>query len=96
MTLAEIQEILYSPEKERNVVKVLRLHSITFKHAMLLKIHLPANKLKKLTERKFFGVYCHSLTIHARQQYRIMSGRTANTEKEEAMFTTIKKHQRNK
>ena len=39
MTLAEIQEILYSSEKERNVVKVLRLHDITFKHAMLLKIH---------------------------------------------------------
>ena len=89
MTLAEIQEILYSPEKERNVVKVLRLHNITFKHAMLLKIHF-ANKLKKLTERKFFGVYYHSLIIHARQQYRIISGRTANTEKEEAMFTTIK------
>ena len=56
---------------------------------MLLKIHF-ANKLKKLTERKFFGVYYHSLIIHARQQYRIISGRTANTEKEEAMFTTIK------
>ena len=39
MTLAEIQEILYSPEKERNVVKVLRLHNITFKHALLLKKH---------------------------------------------------------
>ena len=49
MTLAEIQEILYSTEKERNVVKFLRLHNIIFKHAMLLKIHF-ANKLKKLTE----------------------------------------------
>ena len=62
-----------------------------------LKYILPANKLKNLTERKMFRVYCHSLTIHAHQQYRIMSGRTANTEKEEAMFTTIKKtHQPNK
>ena len=26
---------------------------------------------------------------HARQQYRIISGCTANSEKEEAMFTTI-------
>ena len=59
MTLAEIQEILYSPEKERNVVKVLQLHNIAFKHAMLLKIHF-VNKLKKLAGRKFLG----STTIH--------------------------------
>ena len=53
MTLIETQEI-YSPEKERNAVKVLRLHNITFKHAMLLKVRF-ANKLKKLPERKFSG-----------------------------------------
>ena len=53
MNLAEIEEILYSTEKERNVFKVLRLLYITFKHAMLLKTHF-ANKLKKLTERRFF------------------------------------------
>ena len=87
MTLAKIQEILYFPEKERNVVKVLRLHNITFKHAMLHKICF-ANKLKNLTKRKYFGVYYHSLIIHARQQHRIISGCTANTEKE-AMFATI-------
>ena len=49
MTLAEIREILNSPEKERNVFKVLQLLYIAFKHAMLLKTHF-ANKLKKLTE----------------------------------------------
>ena len=54
MTLSEIQEILCSAEKERNVVKVLGLHNITFTHVMLLKIHF-ANKLKKLTEQKFLG-----------------------------------------
>ena len=88
ITLAEIQEILYAPEKERNVVKVLRLHNITFKHAMLLKIHF-ANKLKKFTIRKYFGVYYHSLITHTRQQYLIISACAANTEKGEAMFTTI-------
>ena len=89
MTLAEIQQILYLQEKDRTVSRILRLHNIIFKHAMLLKIHF-ANNLKKLTERRFFGVYYHSLTVHARQQYRILSGRTANSEKEEAMFTSIK------
>ena len=58
MTLAEIQEILYSPDKERNVFKFLRLLNITFKHAMLLKTHF-ANKLKKLTEGRFLLVYYH-------------------------------------
>ena len=29
--------------------------------------------------------------IHVREQCRIVSGRTANTEREEAMFTDIKK-----
>ena len=89
MTLSELQKILYSAEKERNVVKFLGLHNITFKHAMLLKIHF-ANKLKKLTERKFFGVYSHSPITHARHQYRMISNRTANTEKEKSMFTTVK------
>ena len=59
VTLAEMQEILYFPEKERNGVKVLRLRSITFKHAMLRKIHFP-NKLKNFTKRKYLG----SNTIH--------------------------------
>ena len=63
-TLAEIQEILYSPEIETNVVKVLRLHNITFKHAMLLKTHF-ANKLKKLTERNFFGVFINCSCLSA-------------------------------
>ena len=34
MTIAKIQEILYSLEKERNAVKALRLNNITFEHAM--------------------------------------------------------------
>ena len=61
MTFTEIQKILYSSGKKRNVVKlfygqnVLRLHNITFKHAMPLKIHF-ANKLKKLIERDFSEV----------------------------------------
>ena len=45
---------------------------------------------KNLTQRKFFAAYYCSLMIHSREQYRIESGRTANTEREEAMFTNIK------
>ena len=40
--------------------------------------------------RKFFGVYYHSLMTHAGEQYRIVSGRSANSEREEALFTSMK------
>ena len=55
---------------------------------MLLTINI-RHKLKSLTERKLFGTYYHVITCHAPTQYRILSGRAANTEKE-ACFTGIK------
>ena len=39
---------------------------------------------------KLFGSYYHSLIIHAPQQYCLVSGRTSNTESEEAIFNAIK------
>ena len=55
---------------------------------MLLTINI-RHKLKSLTERKLFGTYYHVITCHAPTQYRILSGRAANTEKEEVFFTNI-------
>ena len=43
-----------------------------------------------LTSRKFSGSYYHSLIKHAPEQYRLFSGRTSNTEKEEATFKSVK------
>ena len=40
--------------------------------------------------RKFFGSYFYSLVHHSALQYRIISGRTANSEKEEATFNSLK------
>ena len=88
-TLTEIQELLYLPEKERSTTKILRFYNTTFLHTLLIKRHFE-NNLKELTARKFFGVYCHSLMTHAREQYRIVSGRSANAEREEALFTSMK------
>ena len=89
ITLFEIQEILCLPDKKRSVQKIMRLIFSTFKHAMLLKIHLDG-KLKSETERKFFGIYYHSLIRHSPEQYRLFSGRSSNTEKEEAQFNALK------
>ena len=88
-SMLEIQEILYSPDKNRNCILILRLYLITFVFSMMIKIHLQG-KLKTITERKFFGTYYHSLTRHAAEQYRLFSGRSTNTEKEEATFNKIK------
>ena len=60
-SMLEIQEILYSPDKNRNCILILPLYLRTFVFSMMIKIHLQG-KLKTITERKFFGTYYHSLT----------------------------------
>ena len=90
--LSEIQEILYLPDDERNVINILRLINLTFIHSMIISIYLKGKTLKNLTERKMFGIYYHSLIRHAPEQFRLFSGRSSNTEKEEATFSTIKKN----
>ena len=89
LTLAELQEITYLLENERSMQKIFRLTNLIFRHMLLIHIHI-RGKLLSLTPRKFFGVYFHAIVKHAPIQFRIVSGRTANTEKEEAMFTSIK------
>ena len=54
-----------------------------------LKMDLRGN-LKKLTREKFFRSYYHSFFCHCRQEYRVISGRTSNTESEEATFNRVK------
>ena len=93
-TFAEIQHITYAVEEKRSSPKTSRLSNITFTHALLLFIHIKDN-LKSLTSRKLFGVYYHSIVKHAPIQFRLFSGRTANTEKEEAMFTAMKRDRNN-
>lgn len=89
LTDAKIQEILYKTDKYRSTTSILCLYSLCFQHAMLLKINLQG-KLMTLTSWKFFGSYYHSLIKHAPEQYCLFSGRTSNTEKEEATFKSIK------
>ena len=89
LTQAEIQEILYKINKHRRTTSILCLHSLCFQHAILHKINLQ-RKLILMTSRKFFGSYSHCLIKHASEQYRLFSGRTSNTEKDEATLKSIK------
>ena len=85
-TPTKIQELPYLPEKERSTTKILRFYKTTFLHTLLRKQYFE-NNLKVLTAKKF---YHHFLMTYAREQYRIVSGRSTNSEREEALFTSMK------
>ena len=89
ITMAEIQEILYSPENERSLASIPHLYNLTFLHSILLKRSIDKKKMKS-TERKLYGRCFYNLMCHSADQLRIVSGRASNTEKEEATFNTIK------
>ena len=72
-TLAEMQETLYLQDSAKSPQKILRYINISFQHAMLLTQHF-ACSLKKLTQRKFFSTYYHSLICHAPLHLRIFCG----------------------
>ena len=57
---------------------------------MVIKIHMDGH-IKSMSERRFYGISYHSLIRHSAEQYRLFSGRGSNTEKEEAVFNTLKK-----
>ena len=84
---SEKKEILYSSDDERSQ-RFLQITNLTYQYVLIIHIYIRDN-LVSLTPRKCFGVYLY-LMKHAGLQYRIVSGRSANTEKEEAMFTSIK------
>jgi hypothetical protein len=87
-TLVEIQEIAYNSEAQRTPRSVLRMHNLTWYHAMLCRTVI-GFQLKKLTVRKFSGTYFHNITCHAPIQNRLISGRSASTEEQERIFNAI-------
>ena len=87
-TLCEIQKVLYQQEHGRTNENILHLYLQTFLHAILIKRNL---KITSVTERKFFGKYYHAIVTHECDQYRILDGRTSNTENEERTFSFAKK-----
>lgn len=86
-TLTEISHLLYLPPETRCPRLVLRLYNITFLHSILCKevVGVP----KKLTARKFYGKYFHSLSCHTPALARIVSLSTINTEDEERTFNAL-------
>ena len=61
-TVVELCEILYSHDSQRTPKSILRLTNIAYLHASLCTtiFHSP----KRMSKRRFFGIYFHSLTCH--------------------------------
>ena len=76
LNLSEIQEI-YSLDNNRSPQSVLHLYLTLFIQMLVIKISI-CGKLRKLTAHKVFGIF---LVHHTAQYYRIVSGRTAKSQK---------------
>ena len=63
--------------------------NLIFQYVLIIHIYICDN-LVSITPRKFFGLHLHAIMKHAGLQYRIVSNRSAITDKEEVMFTSIK------
>ncbi|XP_047134481.1 uncharacterized protein LOC101239424 [Hydra vulgaris] len=87
--LSEIQEILYLGDDFRKPIVILRLLITTFLHSIFTNIYLK-RKISSMSERKYFGIYYHSLIRHSGEQFRLFSGRSCNSEKQEAFFHPLK------
>ena len=81
--------ILYLRDDLRKPIVILRLLIRTFLHSFYTNIHLEGN-IKSMSEKKYFGIYYHSLIRHSGEQFRLLSGRSCNTEKEEDFFHSQK------
>ena len=75
------------PANLRSPNLVLCLHNQAFLHAMILKEVI--GNPKPLSERKLYGRYWHSITVHAAKQSTIISLKSTNTEEEERHFNTL-------
>ena len=90
-TFAEMQKLLYAPEETRTPRAVLRTHLICFRHAKLTQTVFgmkPGGK--KMTRRKMYGAYYHSLTVHAPQAIIVISGKSIHVERQESCFGVLK------
>lgn len=75
-TIVEIGEIMYSSDAKRTCKQVLRLFNLTWLHAELCvdTVFQPTS----MTHRKTFGIYYHTITCHAAQQYQLVCLKSTN------------------
>lgn len=87
-TLMEIVRLAYMKSQKRSPKFILRIHNVTFQHAMLCQSVL-GNNLKTITKEKLYGIYFHSLTAHLHEVSRIVAPSSLHSENEEQLFSKI-------
>ena len=87
-TVLDISELLYAEEAKRSPKAILRLYNTTWLHFELCSELLSSTST--VSHRRMFGIYLHSITFHAPQQYEIVNLKSTNTEHEERLFGQAK------
>ena len=87
-TAVKISERLYSSDVKRTPKTVLQLYNCSWLHHELCKCLY--SKPKEISYEKFFGLYLHSLVVHAPRQYEIVCLKSVNTENQEQIFQQAK------
>ena len=87
-TMAEICLLLYMVEEDRTPKAVLRLYNTSFRHALFCTDVLYPTK--HLSNGVMFGLYYHSLLLHAAEETRLVSGYTRLAENEERQFKHLR------
>ena len=87
-TAVQISKILYSSDDKRSPKTILQLYNCTWLHHELCKSLFPTPK--EISYEKLFGLYLHSLAVHAPRQYEIVCLRSVNTENQERLFQQAK------
>lgn len=87
-SLVEIQRIHYLPTLQRTPKQILRLHNMSFLHAISCK-RIIGGQPSKLTARKLYGRYWHANIVHSPIVYRLVALSSVHTEKQERLFSSL-------
>ena len=84
-TLCEISRLARMKAQKRCVRSELRLHNVTYKHAILLKKVIPSPR-----NAAFCKMYAHAITCEMPLTYRLIPISSLSAENHEKVFNTLK------
>ena len=87
-TAVKISERLYSSALQRTPKTVFQFYNCSWLHHELCKCLF--SKPKEIPYEKFFGLYLHSLVVHAPRQYEIVCLKSLIIENQEQIFQQAK------
>ena len=82
-SMIRVSEVMYAFDKERCAKLLLQLYNNAWLHHQLCYDLFQSPKLSRNT---LFGLYIHSLSKHAAEQYELLCLRSINAENQERMF----------